>query len=597
MNGQWLQCKKRGRDDDLIARDAQIAKDLRLQRRGKTPKPPAAAAAAKRNIGTKQTNQIKKRNRSPLEGFVVGDDEDDDDVEYSSAEEEFEEDEDSSKVESGPSTERTMSKKKKKKTSAIGMTSSSSDDDDTEVSSPDKKWTTNKPSNGRIVRSKNPYNMAKKRRPEVVVTLLDASSSSDDEELVITPPAIKQRSDDGKQKKRAEKGPVFALDDSSDDDDDSALLFDRKRPAKPRANTKSSNHEEKSPEKDVDESALNGVSGGTKKTMVKPSSAPLFDSTDDDDEHDDDLHCPPKTSKVGKKFTKMKTAKQQQNKETKTRKNKKKKKQKTRLKPEDYDCSDIDEARAIEAAIKESRKDMAMADGEQEEAEEDIIDLVDDSSGGEEDYHGSVVVDAEAQAALSVLETANKLSALILQTMATWSNSAVDGMIVNGALALGQGTGGKKDHTWISAETLKDILPPDIKLADYQLIGVNWMALLHGMKVEVEGNRTYANVNGILADEMGLGTFYHVLLFVKVIAVPLCSHGLLFLVFYPAGKTCQTITFLNWLKHNQKGGQSTRPHLVVAPASVSKPTTKLIIPTGCMCLTPVLSPGSIKLVQ
>lgn len=34
------------------------------------------------------------------------------------------------------------------------------------------------------------------------------------------------------------------------------------------------------------------------------------------------------------------------------------------------------------------------------------------------------------------------------------------------------------------------------------------------------------------------------------------------------GKTCQAITFLNWLKHNQKESTTARPHLIVVPASV-----------------------------
>lgn len=38
------------------------------------------------------------------------------------------------------------------------------------------------------------------------------------------------------------------------------------------------------------------------------------------------------------------------------------------------------------------------------------------------------------------------------------------------------------------------LLNHDFKLADYQLIGLNWLAILHSQKM-----------NGILADEMGLG--------------------------------------------------------------------------------------------
>lgn len=53
------------------------------------------------------------------------------------------------------------------------------------------------------------------------------------------------------------------------------------------------------------------------------------------------------------------------------------------------------------------------------------------------------------------------------------------------------------------------LLNHDLKLADYQLIGLNWLAILHSQKM-----------NGILADEMGLG---------KVNACNYCSN--VFVVF------------------------------------------------------------------
>lgn len=63
---------------------------------------------------------------------------------------------------------------------------------------------------------------------------------------------------------------------------------------------------------------------------------------------------------------------------------------------------------------------------------------------------------------------------------------------------------------------------PDIKLQDYQIIGINWLYLLYELKLA-----------GILADEMGLG------------------------------KTCQTIAFFSLLMDKNING----PHLVIAPAS------------------------------
>lgn len=62
-----------------------------------------------------------------------------------------------------------------------------------------------------------------------------------------------------------------------------------------------------------------------------------------------------------------------------------------------------------------------------------------------------------------------------------------------------------------------------LTLTDYQLVGLNWLAVLHDQ-----------NVNGILADEMGLG------------------------------KTIQVISFLAYLKESKK---AKNPHLIVVPAS------------------------------
>lgn len=67
------------------------------------------------------------------------------------------------------------------------------------------------------------------------------------------------------------------------------------------------------------------------------------------------------------------------------------------------------------------------------------------------------------------------------------------------------------------------ILNPSLKLAPYQLVGLNWLAVLHKQ-----------GVSGILADEMGLG------------------------------KTVQVIAFLSHLKETNKASGT---HLVVVPAS------------------------------
>lgn len=69
-------------------------------------------------------------------------------------------------------------------------------------------------------------------------------------------------------------------------------------------------------------------------------------------------------------------------------------------------------------------------------------------------------------------------------------------------------------------------LSEGLKLAPYQMVGLNWLAVMHSQ-----------NVNGILADEMGLG------------------------------KTVQVIAFLTYLKEAGLVGEDDGPHLIVVPSS------------------------------
>ncbi|XP_048508009.1 SWI/SNF-related matrix-associated actin-dependent regulator of chromatin subfamily A containing DEAD/H box 1 homolog [Athalia rosae] len=69
-------------------------------------------------------------------------------------------------------------------------------------------------------------------------------------------------------------------------------------------------------------------------------------------------------------------------------------------------------------------------------------------------------------------------------------------------------------------------LSADLTLAPYQMIGLNWLAVLHVQKL-----------NGILADEMGLG------------------------------KTVQVIAFLTYLKETGLAMEGAGPHLIVVPSS------------------------------
>ena len=69
-------------------------------------------------------------------------------------------------------------------------------------------------------------------------------------------------------------------------------------------------------------------------------------------------------------------------------------------------------------------------------------------------------------------------------------------------------------------------IPPNLTLAPYQMVGLNWLAVMHAQ-----------HVNGILADEMGLG------------------------------KTIQVIAFLTYLKEAGLRDEKDGPHLIVVPSS------------------------------
>jgi hypothetical protein len=191
---------------------------------------------------------------------------------------------------------------------------------------------------------------------------------------------------------------------------------------------------------------------------------------------------------------------------------------------------------------------------EQHEDEDDEIEVCD-------------TVDEEEQTAEKVLAEANALSAKIVQIVSGWcgigrendgdgikngfGKRGMNGLLLaeDGALNLGScgGVGSSangntdSEASWISKDMMKAIMP-NVDLAEYQLLGVNWMALLNRTMFGGNGRagKKSKNVNGILADEMGLG------------------------------KTVQTIAFLAWLNHQKinmdEGPQ--RPHLIVVPASV-----------------------------
>ena len=192
---------------------------------------------------------------------------------------------------------------------------------------------------------------------------------------------------------------------------------------------------------------------------------------------------------------------------------------------------------------KDDEDDSSLKDGfllDSDEEPEEVIDIEEepevvykeDEASSSEDENGlegdeeDEYMDAEAQEASSVLATANDLSASVLRIMASWASDGAagdengngdgkmivpQGMIVDGAISLSKvaasrrsgANNNKHQHSWISAEVMKNIMPKEITLKEYQLLGVNWLAMLHSMTCKVATDKKPTNVNGVLADEMG----------------------------------------------------------------------------------------------
>ena len=138
-----------------------------------------------------------------------------------------------------------------------------------------------------------------------------------------------------------------------------------------------------------------------------------------------------------------------------------------------------------------------------------------------------------------------------------------------------QPEGNESKHAWISKEEMRRVCP-NVTLSDYQLVGVNWMALLHGMQCNIDNRNT--NVNGVLADEMGLVSKDSEMGYApfELFDNSPARHSSISLI---KGKTVQTIAFLAWLKYRKNlvsidmdddvaVAEPTKPHLIVVPVSV-----------------------------
>lgn len=213
---------------------------------------------------------------------------------------------------------------------------------------------------------------------------------------------------------------------------------------------------------------------------------------------------------------------------------------KSTLNADDY--VDEEEAVAIAAAMKESAKDhkrlkkkakkskkssLEMIPSMEKKSkvvylddlEEEEPEIASDDNGDEISVASHTSNDEEQKTAAQVLNEANALSAKIFNIVGGWCGTeevSSKGLILGeGALSVGGGGDGNRnintltqvDNGWISRETMKNILPK-VELAEYQLLGVNWMALLNrltfmkGGKMGTKGKKhgSKMNVNGILAE-------------------------------------------------------------------------------------------------
>lgn len=158
-------------------------------------------------------------------------------------------------------------------------------------------------------------------------------------------------------------------------------------------------------------------------------------------------------------------------------------------------------------------------------------DTDDDDDDNNDDEMGSDVELDEAQMsseADKVIKACESVSANLRKSLNLWqcgNDDSSNSSVTNGkdCIDLIAITGGQE--SLLRDQDIKELCP-GLVLKAYQLVGVNWLKLLH-----------QNNVNGVLADDMGLG------------------------------KTVQTIAFLGWLEHSAAPTSIHRPHLVVVPAS------------------------------
>lgn len=502
-NGGWMTTRKPGRDDKQIKKAADVAREARKNKNSRGKKANNNNTKGKKGLksgGKRVGNKTKQRGRD--ESWLA-----------ESSEEEFVEYDDDTVTEDEDEWNEDESSEEE-----IEMLDEDSDDDF-------QHSNTNSRSKTSKAAGRNKRNATRKNTKESVINIDDTT----DDEI---------------------KGVDTSIDDIFDDDDEKESYI-RNKDKKQAAKKSPYFLEEK---KDDDDNTSRSDESFGMDNYISKSKAPnkrrrmiLLDG--DDDSSDDDM------GKVDKKHSSMKlaTARSSGNdtdediladtpaKSAKT--------QNQSYSSDDF--VDDEEAKAIERAMKNSLKDakkrkrlkkmggrgdsLASLDDRQQEKkkkkiiykddleDESIIDLDDLGDDGQDEDEDDIyeVVNEEEQTASEVLKEANALSAKIIKIVSGWCGGQagkLQGLILgdsDGALNLGGGTGGNEhDESWISKETMKQIMP-GVELAEYQLLGVNWMALLNrttfgsnskgsSSKKRPDDRNRGMTTNGILADEVRL---------------------------------------------------------------------------------------------
>lgn len=502
---------------EQIARDAQKAKNARKARKPKQTKPVDEGDYEEEDFVVDD------------ESYVSVDDSDDDAFDSNLEDEDEEEDhelvlhdDDDDDDESDTGIDREVLPTSKRRGASSVRTinkdgdASSSSDDDEEGDSflPTGKPRPSAPS--RLLKAKADAAMNGIRRPSLTKTLSKTkkrTSTVDSLALLKYPPATK---------KHKATNPSFRL--NKDTDDDEELTSPMYTPNKA---TKSRPQQRQQPNKHYKEVFSSDEENESKSCNRKPNddASRYFDKQKtivlDDDSDNDSLVA------VAAAPTR-KTTVLEDTPEPTYSKTKSKKKTFSIHESSDEDNDDgfdEDTRVAMRISLQETKKTKLKSKidaVEEDDANNVEMVFLDDSSDDDGDQ-GDEYYDQEKETATNVLRSAEQLSAHVVRAMSSWfgKNGQVQGIIVDGAIALGDTVGENESeetsatssrrnsnhsknntHEWISKSVMKKAIP-NVTLSGYQLVGVNWMALLNGMTCQV-GSKGIKNVNGVLADEMGL---------------------------------------------------------------------------------------------